>query len=209
MADSVGGDGLADPVASPNAYAPPTATEVFVLARYAAGWVLAERISMLFWLKWPLGLAGLALVVLSDGGGGLTDVRSLGVLALGVFVLAWGAQWIVTTAIRRLSVARRHRPAIAALDSAKGQWWPRLRAEVARVGLPSGRFATLALVQRWIRRSLRPAEVEPVSRMEIRRVIGEQELSEARRLLAAAGSGGRAGGAGQGYGQKRPRHGRF
>ena len=91
--------------------------------------------------------------------------------------------------IRRLSVARRHRAAVAALDSAKGQWWPRLRAEVARVGLPSGRFATLGLVQRWARRSLRPAEIEPVSRMDIRRVIGERELSESRRLLAASRRG--------------------
>jgi len=158
-----------------------------VLARYAAGWVLAERISMLFLLKWPVGLAGLALVVFSDSGGGLADVRSLGFLALVVFGFAWIAQWVVTTAIRRLSVARRHRPAIAALDSARGQWWPRLRAEVARVGLRSGRLATLGLVQRWLRRRLRPAEVEPASRMEIRRIIGEQELSAARRLLAAAG----------------------
>ena len=110
-------------------------------------------------------------------------------LALVVFALAWVAQWVVTTAIRRLSVARRHRPAIAALDSAKGRWWPRLRAELARVGLPSGRFATLGLVQRWARRSLRPAEVEPAARIEIRRIIGERELSEARRLLAAARRG--------------------
>ena len=169
------------------AYAPPTATEMFVLARYAAGWVVAERVSVLFWLKWPLGIAGLALIVFSEDGGGLADVRSLGVLALVAFVLAWAAQWAVTTAIRRLSVARRHRAAIAALDSAKGRWWPRLRAELARVGLPSGRFATLGLVQCWSRRRLRPAEVEPVSRIEIRRVIGERELSEARRLLADAG----------------------
>jgi hypothetical protein len=169
------------------AYAPPTATEVFVLARYAAGWVLAERIGIVFWLKWPLGVAGIALIVFSEDGGGLADVRSLGVLALIVFALAWAAQAVVTTAIRRLSVARRHRPAVAALDSAKRHWWPRLRAEMARVGLPSGRFATLGLVRRWARRRLRPGEVEPVSRIEIRRVIGERELSEARRLVAAAG----------------------
>ena len=171
------------------AYAPPTAAEVFVLARYTAGWVLAERVSVLFWLKWPIGVAGVALLVFSDDGGGLADVRSLGVLTLVVFALAWAAQWALATAIRRLSVARRHRAAIAALDSAKGQWWPRLRAEVARVGLPSGRFATLGLVQRWARRSLRPTEVEPASRIEIRRVIGERELAEARRLLAGAGTG--------------------
>ena len=162
-----------------------------MLARYAAGWVLAERISVVFWLKWPVGIAGIALLVFSGDGGGLADVRSLGVLALGLFAVAWAAQWAVTTAIRRLSVARRHRAAAAALDSAKGQWWPRLSAEVARVGLPSGRFATLGLVQRWARRSLRSAEVEPASRMEIRRIIGERELSEARRLLAASRPAGR------------------
>ena len=160
-----------------------------MLARYATGWVLAERISMLFWFKWPIGIAGVAMLVLSDGGGGLADVRSLGILALVAFALAWILQWAVTTAIRRLSVARRHRAAVAALDSAKGQWWPRLRAEVARVGLPSGRLATLGLVQRWARRSLRPAEIEPVSRMDIRRIIGERELSESRRLLAASRRG--------------------
>ena len=181
MADS-SGDGGAP---TRGAYAPPTATELFVLARYAAGWVIAERISMVFWLKWPVGIAGIALLVFSDDGGGLADVRSLGVLALVLFAVAWAGQWAVTTAVRRLSVARRHRAAIAALDSAKGRWWPRLRAELARVGLPSGRFATLGLVQRWARRSLRPGEVAPASRIEIRRVIGERELSEARRLLAS------------------------
>ena len=166
--------GLGGGSATRGAYAPPTVAEAVVLARYAAGWVLTERISMLFWLKWPVGFAGVAMLVLSDGGGGLADVRSLGILALVAFALAWILQWAVTTAIRRLSVARRHRAAVAALDSAKGQWWPRLRAEVARVGLPSGRLATLGLVQRWARRSLRPAEIEPVSRMDVRRVIGER-----------------------------------
>ncbi len=153
---------------------------------------------MLFWLKWPVGIAGIGLLVFSDEGGGLTDVRSLGVLALVLFALAWVAQWLITTAIRRLSVARRHRRAVAALDSAKGEWWPRLRAEVARVGLPSGRFATLGLVQRWARRSLRPAEVEPASRIDMRRVIGERELSEARRLLAASRPAARRRGRGSG-----------
>jgi hypothetical protein len=179
-------DSGSDDASTRGAYAPPTAIEALVLARYAAGWVVAERISVLFWLKWPVGIAGIGLLAFSDEGGGLTDVRSLGVLALVLFALAWAAQWAITTAIRRLSVARRHRSAVAALDSTRGQWWPRLRAEVARVGLPSGRFATLGLVQRWARRNLRPAEVEPASRIDMRRVIGERELSEARRLLAAA-----------------------
>lgn len=173
--------------ATRGAYAPPTVTEALVLARYAAGWILAERISVVFWLKWPIGVGGVALLVFSDDGGGLADVRSLGVLALVIFAAAWAAQWVVTTSIRRLSVARRHRAAVAALDSARAHWWPRLRAEVARVGLPSGRFATLGLVQRWARRSLRPTEVEPASRIAMRRIIGERELSEARRLLAAPG----------------------
>ena len=186
MADALSGDGAHDREWTQGAYAPPTAAEALVLARYAAGRLLAEQVCMVFWLKWPVGLAGLVLVGFSDGGGGLTDVRSLGVLALIAFVLAWATQWLVTTAIRRLSVARRHRAAIAALDSAKGEWWPRLRAELARVGLPSGRFATLGFVQRWVRRSLRAAEAEPASRMEICRIIGEQQLAEARRLLAAS-----------------------
>ena len=181
--------GLGGGSATRGAYAPPTVAEAVVLARYAAGWVLTERISMLFWLKWPVGFAGVAMLVLSDGGGGLADVRSLGVLALVLFAVVWAGQWVLTTAIRRLSVARRHRAAVAALDSAKGQWWPRLRAEVARVGLPSGRFATLGLVQRWARRGLRPAEIEPVSRMDIRRIIGERELASARALLAASRRG--------------------
>ena len=181
--------GLGDGSPTRGAYAPPNVAEAVVLARYAAGWVLAERISMLFWLKWPVGFAGVAILVLSDGGGGLADVRSLGILALVAFALAWLLQWAVTTVIRRLSVARRHRAAVAALDSAKGQWWPRLRAEVARVGLPSGRFATLGLVQRWARRGLRPGEVASVSQIEIRRVIGERELFEARRLLAGSRRG--------------------
>ena len=129
------------------------------------------------------------MLVLSEGGGGVADVRSLGILALVAFALAWILQWAVTTLIRRLSVARRHRAAVAALDSAKGQWWPRLRAEVARVGLPSGRLATLGLVQRWARRALRPAEVKPVSRMDIRRIIGERELASARALLASSRRG--------------------
>lgn len=173
-------------MAERGAYAPPTPTEVVALARYAVGWVVSERLSMVFLLKWLVAAGGVALVVFGRDVGTVGDVRWLGVILLGVFAVAWLVEVSVTTAIRRLSVGRRHREAIEALEGAKDDWWPRLRAEVARVGLPSSRRATLGVTLRWARRRLRPHEVDPVAAMDVRRVIGEEELRRARRLFAAS-----------------------
>lgn len=168
------------------AYAPPTPTEVVALARYAAGWVVSERLSMVFLLKWLFAVGGVVLVVVGRDVGPVGDIRWLGIVLLVVFAMAWLVEAAITTVIRRLSVGRRHREAVEALEGAKDDWWPRLRAEVARVGLPNGRLATMGLMQRWLRRRLRPHEVKPVAAMDVRRVIGEEELRRARRLFAAS-----------------------
>lgn len=166
-------------------FAPPTRQEAFLLARYTAGVLIVERIDAVLLLKWLAALAGVLLVIFGDDAGPFGDVRWLGVVLLVAFGIAWLVQWGVTTLIHRIALPRRYRPAVEALESAREDWWPRLRAEVGRVGLRSGRFATLGLIRRWALRRLRPHEREPVGRIEVRRVVGTAELRRARELVAA------------------------
>jgi hypothetical protein len=173
------------PPSGTGVFAPPTRQEAFLLARYTAGVLIVERIAAVLLLKWLAALAGVLLLTFAEDAGPLGDVRWLGVVLLVAFWIAWLAQWGIAELIHRIAVPRRYRPAVEALESAREHWWPRLRAEVDRVGLRSGRFATLGLIRRWALRRLRPHEREPVGRIEVRRVVGTAELRRARELVAA------------------------
>jgi hypothetical protein len=110
----------------------------------------------------------------------------LGVVLLVLFGLAWLVQTALCAVVRRLAVPRRYRPAFGALESAAGDWWPRLAAELRRVGLPAGPFRVAGLARRLVLRRLRPGEREALRELRIVNVFPREDLRRAQRMFEEA-----------------------
>lgn len=162
-----------------------TPKEGFYLARYLTGRLVADRVSTVFLVKWLFALAALYLLAVG-GRTWMGSNRGFGAFALAVFLLLWAAQHALTWSIRRLAVPRRYRPAFDSLEAVRGGWWPRLRAELIRVGLPGSRLGAAGVLRRYATRRLRPGEREALAALDLRRVFGDEPLRRARELFAGS-----------------------
>jgi hypothetical protein len=160
-----------------------TPKQAFYVLRYALGRLAIERLRFLFLAKWLLAAFGVALIFVGDA---WPDSRIVGVVLLVLFGLAWLAQFAVVSVIRRLAVPRRYRPAFAALESAVSDWWPRLAAELRRVGLPAGLFGVAGLAGRLLLRRLRPEERLALREVRLANVFPGADLRRARQLFEEA-----------------------
>ncbi len=159
-----------------------TPKQGYYLVRYVLGRLAIERITFVFLAKWVL--AALGVLCLVFGGGSQPDwIRPFGVALLVLFGLVWLVQLAVIAVVRRLAVPRRYRPAFDALESAASDWWPRLSAELRRVGLPSGPFGITGLAWRLARRRLRRGEREALREVRLSNVVPGADLRRARRLF--------------------------
>jgi hypothetical protein len=158
-----------------------------LLVRFVAAKLVLERLGTLFLLKHLLLVGGVLAIVL--------DVSTpLGVLLIALFVLAAGAQWIVTRLVRRLGAFSRLSDLDSFYEGATSSWWPNLRGELRRVGLKSRPWSVLLLASRFAARRLPEGQDRALRQIDWRAVLPLRELQQARTSLArAAGAGTDAG----------------
>ncbi|HSA51723.1 MAG TPA: hypothetical protein VLH10_16630, partial [Yinghuangia sp.] len=155
-----------------------TTAQGVLLVRYIAGKLVLGRLEVLFLAKYALlGLGVLFLL------GGVTI--PLGVILLVLFALVGIAQRLISRTVGRLGGFRRLAGAEDALRDATTVWWPNLRRELDRVGLPTRPWTLLRLGAKFTARRL-PADQERALR-DIRwrgAVLPRDQWQRARQALA-------------------------
>ncbi|WP_235055051.1 hypothetical protein [Yinghuangia soli] len=164
-----------------------TTAQAALLVRYIAGKLVLGRLEFIFLLKYVLLVFGVLLLF-----GGVTI--PLGVALLVLFVIAVVIQWAISRTVGRLAGFKRLDGAEDALMDATTVWWPNLKRELARVGLPSRPWTLLKIGAAYAARRL-PADQERALR-DIRwrgAVLPRDQWARARQALArGAARGGRS-----------------
>ncbi|MFE2868163.1 hypothetical protein [Embleya sp. NPDC059259] len=160
-----------------------TPRQAALLVRYLVGKVVLGRLEFLFLLKYPLLVAGVPLLFLFP---------PAGIALLVLFGLAALVQWVIARAIGRLAAFHRLGAAENEMTDAATVWWPNLKRETARVGLPTRPLALLRLAAARATRRLDPAREAAFAAIDWRAVIPREQWQRARVLLAEE-AGGRVG----------------
>ncbi|MEU8134461.1 hypothetical protein [Streptodolium elevatio] len=155
-----------------------TTAQAVLLIRYIAGRLVLGRLEMLFLLKYVLLALGILLLF-----GGVTI--PLGIVLLVLFALAVLAQWLISRTVGKLAGFKRLAGAEDALMDATTVWWPNLKRELLRVGLPTRPWALLKLGAAFTARRL-PADQERAIRGIQWRgaVLPRDQWTRARQALA-------------------------
>ncbi|MDI2126209.1 hypothetical protein [Yinghuangia seranimata] len=157
-----------------------TAAQAALLLRYIAGRLVLGRLELVFLLKYVLAALGVLLLF-----GGATV--PLGVVLLVLFAVAALVQWMISASVGRLAAFKRLSHAEGALMDATTVWWPNLKRELVRVGLPTRPWALLKLALAFAARRL-PADQDRAMR-DIRwrgAVLPREQWVRARQVLARA-----------------------
>jgi hypothetical protein len=157
-----------------------TPRQAALLIRYLVGKVALGRLEFLFLLKYPLLVTGVPLLFLFP---------PLGFVLIVLFGLAALAQWMIATAIGRLAAFRRLDAAENEMTDAATVWWPNLKREAARVGLPTRPLALLRLAAARATRRLDPQREAALAEIDWRAVIPREQWQRARVLLAREAGG--------------------
>lgn len=160
-----------------------TPRQAALLIRYLAGKVVLGRLEFVFLLKYPLLVAGLPLLFLFP---------PAGIVLLVLFGLAALVQWVIARGIGRLAAFHRLGAAENEMTDAATVWWPNLKREAERVGLPSRPLALLKVAAARVGRRLDPEREAAFAAIDWRAVIPREQWQRARVLLAKE-AGGRAG----------------
>ena len=120
---------------------PLTSQEAVLFVRYLVATSVLEWLGTLFLLKY-------AVLALAVAVWWLTGEAAPGGALIVIFLLFAGIQWLVTRQIRRLGALRELAAFDGVVQDAPVAWWPNLRRELERVGLPSGPLALLQQPQR-------------------------------------------------------------
>lgn len=155
-----------------------TTAQAVLLIRYIAGRLVLGRLEMLFLFKYALLALGILLLF-----GGVTI--PLGIVLLVLFALAVLAQWLISRTVGKLAGFKRLAGAEDALMDATTVWWPNLKRELVRVGLPTKPWTLLKLGAAFTARRL-PADQERALRDIQWRgsVLPRDQWSRARQALA-------------------------
>ncbi|MYW03937.1 hypothetical protein [Streptomyces sp. SID3343] len=159
-----------------------TARQAALLIRYLVGKVVLGRLEFLFLLKYLLLITGVPLLFLFP---------PLGFVLVVLFALAALVQWVIARAIGRLAAFHRLDAAEDEMTDAATVWWPNLKRETARVGLPTRPLALLRLAAARATRRLDPQREAALAEIDWRAVIPREQWQRARVLLARE-AGGRA-----------------
>lgn len=155
-----------------------TTAQAVLLVRYIAGRLVLGRLEFLFLFKYALLVFGVLFLI-----GGVTI--PLGVVCLVLFALAVLVQWLIARTVGRLGGFKRLDGAEDALVDATTVWWPNLKRELVRVGLPTRPWKLLKLGAAFTARRL-PADQERALR-DIRwrgAVLPRDQWARARQVLA-------------------------
>lgn len=152
-----------------------TPRQAALLIRYLVGKVVLGRLELLFLLKYIVLVVGLLTLIV---------FAPLGVLLIGLFLVAALAQWIIARAIGRLAAFHRLDAAENEITDAATVWWPNLKREAARVGLPTRPLALLRLAAARATRRLDPEREAALARIDWRAVMPRDQWRRARVLLA-------------------------
>jgi hypothetical protein len=157
-----------------------TAGQAAVLIRYTAGRLVLGRLEMLFLLKYVLLVLGVLLLF-----GGVTI--PLGIVLIVLFAAAAVVQWIVSRTVGRLAGFHRLEGAEEALADATTVWWPNLKRELVRVGLPDRPWPLLKLGAAFAARRVTPAQDQAFRDIRWRgSVLPRDQWNRARQVLARA-----------------------
>ncbi|MGW1993619.1 hypothetical protein [Embleya sp. NPDC001921] len=160
-----------------------TPRQAALLIRYLAGKVVLGRLEFVFLLKYLLLVTGLPLLFLFP---------PAGIVLLVLFGLAALVQWVIARGIGRLAAFHRLGAAENEMTDAATVWWPNLKREAERVGLPSRPLALLKVAAARVGRRLDPEREAAFAAIDWRAVIPREQWQRARVLLAKE-AGGRAG----------------
>lgn len=156
-----------------------TTAQGLLLVRYLAGKIVLGRLEMIFMAKYVLLALGVLLLL-----PGVT--APLGVVLIALFLIAALAQWILTRIVGRLAAFHK----LSALDDEAGSavtvWWPNLKRELRRVGLPSEARAVLRLGAGHVTRRLPAHEETAFRQIDWGSVIPRDQWQRARQVLARA-----------------------
>jgi hypothetical protein len=130
--------------------------EAILLLRYVPAKVMLSRVRPFFYVKWAFVIAVVVGVVL-DG------PQWVVALSVSLFMAAYLAQVGAVRTIRRLGALDRLAALDEVVDDAIETWWPRLRAELARLDASTRPWGLLQIA----------------ARMAVRRRRGESGLPEA------------------------------
>ncbi|WP_436773854.1 hypothetical protein [Yinghuangia sp. YIM S09857] len=155
-----------------------TTAQAVLLIRYIAGRLVLGRLEMFFLLKYALLALGILLLF-----GGVTI--PLGIVLLVLFALAVLAQWLISRTVGKLAGFKRLAGAEDALMDATTVWWPNLKRELVRVGLPTKPWTLLKMGAAFTARRL-PADQERALRDIQWRgaVLPRDQWGRARQVLA-------------------------
>ncbi|NYI07120.1 hypothetical protein [Allostreptomyces psammosilenae] len=154
-----------------------TTGQAVLLVRYLAGKLVLGRLELLFLVKYAVG--GLGVLLLPWG-----VTTPIGIVLLVLAVLMAGAQWVVSRIIGRLGGFSRMRGAETELEEATTVWWPNLKREMRRVGLPDRAWPMLQLAARHAGRRTTEEQRAALADIRWRSVLPARQLRAARRALA-------------------------
>ncbi|MYS87007.1 hypothetical protein [Embleya scabrispora] len=157
-----------------------TPRQAALLIRYLVGKVVLGRLEFIFLLKYPLLVAGVPLLLLFP---------PAGIVLLVVFGLAALVQWVIARTIGRLAAFHRLDAAENEMTDAATVWWPNLKRETARVGLPTRPLVLLKLAAARATRRLDPEREAAFAAIDWRAVIPREQWQRARILLAKEAGG--------------------
>lgn len=163
----------------------PTLPQAALLVRYIAGRFVLGVMETYFLWKW--GFLVLALPFLFGIGVERDGVSmAIGVFFVVLFVIAAIAQWFATRAVRRVGALDK----LADLEDfgfdAVVDWWPNLRAEFRRVGLPPSAGSMLRLGASYAARRLGPEQKAALEQVNWFAVLPVEQLNAAHKVLARA-----------------------
>ncbi|WP_406287433.1 hypothetical protein [Embleya sp. NBC_00896] len=159
-----------------------TPRQAALLIRYLTGKVVLGRLEFVFLLKYLLFVAGVLLLIV---------FAPLGIALLVLFGIAALVQWVISRAVGRLAGFHRLDAAGNELTDAATVWWPNLKRESARVGLPTRPIALLRVAAARVTRRLDPQREAAFAAIDWRAVLPREQWQRARVLLARE-AGGRA-----------------
>lgn len=163
----------------------PTLPQAALLVRYIAGRFVLGVMETYFLWKW--GFLFLALPFLFGIGverDGLAT--AIAVFFLVLFVISAIVQWFATRAVRRVGALDKLGDLEDFGFDVVVDWWPNLRAEFRRVGLPPSAGAMLRLGAGYATRRLSPEQKDKLGQVNWFAVLPAEQLNEAHRVLVRA-----------------------
>lgn len=153
------------------------------ILRYLLGLIAVDHVRSL--TRWAYGVPVLGLVLL------LVKPRWIGLAVIVLGVLLVLGRSLAAKYIARRSLARRYRPVEDDLRAAVEAGKANLRHELARVGLPTGKWALPVSALKMSRGSDRAVARGKLREVEIHRILPDAQLQRALRVLDEAGAPGR------------------